>query len=1314
MINSCQKIIEETYIDEKEVSLVEKIPQIQFINDHEIAESISYVKHFQKICDYTKFSFLETSIQDWNKKHFIPSSVKVLIVRDTRNIKTRTINTIVEFVSNGGSLVLLSNIEDKRFAYFMGLKPDASLVIDNTATGIHFQKAVLPNLKGNKSALKTIHFGLARNNFVKDINVLATSVSNTEFPVLLEHKIDNGNVILYNSTNALTKRDRGLLFSMIIKGLEGRPYPIVNVSTIFIDDFPSPLYDSENEPIKSEMGISNRDFVTKVWWQDMLALSKEFNIDYTALVAFEYSDNTLPPFAFEQWDLNSQKGDVLGSNWMAEEVLNQGHELGLHGYNHVSLLLNDWKNANYMGMSLVAAKKKWKISQLGKLPVSYVPPSNYIDSVGLNKLVKIIPSIKYMCSLYLGNYAEGNEREYDTDKLNKHLFDYPRISSGYVIENEKDYDIHSLYLYTGIWSHFVHPDDVYQIKSEKNTSRGHFEYRNKHNLFWRKSINDKEGMFTTFRNYLKEFQGVYPLNRYLNAENASVSVQKWRKAHYFYREEGDKYIVEKLEIKDAAREHFWFMYVSDANSYKMDLSLTKEGIEFYKTEYLDGYLYSLKTNKKSITVFDLESSEKSKVNTSTKEYTAFYKRRAEILAIDYMIQEYIQEDNLEAAILNLENRMKSNPIIRPEVWNAYIKLNSWEEIEIDIWDLLDKHFIKYPYPENLIYAKELSYVIGYKNVAASKKWLGREIKLFPNAVEPIKKYIKTFSSEKNKEEIIGLLEKLITLEPNKENHEQYIQHLLWYMPTKITSKLNKIKPCVVGTIDKSSDIAWIYAQNKNYKKALNWADCDDEITEETRIDWIIKAKDFKLLKRKNYARYIQYLLNNDPVTLEEELSEITICKKEELTNLTDEITWFYAGKKDYSKALEWAKCSDQIEIDSILYWYYELKDYHGLKEAYKSYIEKHPDDYKIKIVMVNYLHAMGEFKSSWVLANSLPNNDGKEIPRKMLNNDVLYEERNLQKELIRDYSALFYPETKKELIKRIRIAEGNILTVNSNIETNNDVISFFSKRAGYTFYDKKKNNHSIFATHTNIYKIEIPFDSSDNIDRNLVGAQYEYYNKAKFKKYRYKLRGGAELDKSANLFYNLGGTLHTVNIKNFFGAELDIYPVRTGPGYSKNIYRSQLNLYKEHYLKSRFQNIVSLEINYYTDNEIQGVVVNRTTLLPLNKEMKHTFYPFIEGAFSKASVDRGAGYPYWTIDQRLNGGFGLAYKLGKEKSRFKLRVDGTLFIDDFSGLFTRFTGKTSYDLTDYTILTSNFEIFNDDDFFSNVFQVGLKYYFPYK
>jgi len=109
------------------------------------------------------------------------------------------------------------------------------------------------------------------------------------------------------------------------------------------------------------------------------------------------------------------------------------------------------------------------------LPKSYVPPSNYIDSTGLAKLSQGMPSLKYMQSTYLGEFEEGGLREFDPDPYNNHFFDFPRISSGYVLAPTNEWEIESMYMCTGIWTHFVHPDDVYQIPDESNAkTSGHF------------------------------------------------------------------------------------------------------------------------------------------------------------------------------------------------------------------------------------------------------------------------------------------------------------------------------------------------------------------------------------------------------------------------------------------------------------------------------------------------------------------------------------------------------------------------------------------------------------------------------------------------------------------------------------------------------------------------------------------------------------------------------------------------------------------------------------------------------------------------
>ena len=69
---------------------------------------------------------------------------------------------------------------------------------------------------------------------------------------------------------------------------------------------------------------------------------------------------------------------------------------------------------------------------------------------------------------------------------------------------EEEFNQHSLYLYTGIWSHFIHPDDVYQVPSDKNTSHGSYAYRNTKRLGWRTSKNGELGFLPLFKNYLEK------------------------------------------------------------------------------------------------------------------------------------------------------------------------------------------------------------------------------------------------------------------------------------------------------------------------------------------------------------------------------------------------------------------------------------------------------------------------------------------------------------------------------------------------------------------------------------------------------------------------------------------------------------------------------------------------------------------------------------------------------------------------------------------------------------------------------------------
>ncbi len=172
--------------------------------------------------------------------------------------------------------------------------------------------------------------------------------------------------------------------------------------------------------------------------------------------------------------------------------------MGFHGYNHISLMQKDWQTKQAMVTAIVTARKKWRLLHLGPMPVTYVPPNDFIDSLGLQSLVEGMPSLKYMCSVYTDSVAIGDGREFSPDPYVPSLFDYPRVSSGYTDNSASLFNQESLYILTGIWTHFIHPDDVYDLPSEGG--QGIFNARNIRGLGWHPYGKHKLG----YTKYLKD------------------------------------------------------------------------------------------------------------------------------------------------------------------------------------------------------------------------------------------------------------------------------------------------------------------------------------------------------------------------------------------------------------------------------------------------------------------------------------------------------------------------------------------------------------------------------------------------------------------------------------------------------------------------------------------------------------------------------------------------------------------------------------------------------------------------------------------
>jgi hypothetical protein len=1247
-------------------------PVVEFLVDAHTAQSKFYAAQIQKSCDYTKIPFRATNI----KSFAVPAnSTRVVALLDTKKLSDAAIAKLMDFVANGGTLFVPFASEDKRMGFLYGFKPEAEFGIDTKAAGYRYTTPILPTLKGMTNYEDVPLFGFEAKNFSSNIKILATAANNPNYPSVIENPIGKGKVILFNSSSYVIKQDRGFLFAGLLKGLEAVPYPVANVSTMFLDDFPSPLYNIKAEPIASELNLTMSEYVTKVWWPDMKKVAKEFNLKYSAMIAFDYKNKTVPPFVFDQWNSTKIKTkDKVEpmSDWLMRDVDKNGHELSLHGYNHVEFTAKDWKNQEFIQLALQSVKKKWDAGNFGPMPKTYVPPSNIIDSKGVVALKKGMPSIKYMCSLYLGETHEGGNREFDYDPFNKELFDYPRISSGFYMTNEEKYILQSEYILTGIWNHFVHPDDVFQIPATANASAGDFDLRNKLSYGWYKTKGKDKAMLPEFRKYLGLMTTTYPQLRFVTGGEGGKLTIDWRASRYEHKKQNGVYSVNEIN-PDANSKQYWFMYGSPQNAARIEAQLKGQNVLFSKSPCMDGYLYSVYSNKPNLSSIDLlyktpqQKLQALSITQSVKADFAKYKD-----AMQKFMSGAIWVDNTEKnfkiELAALKNRMLNEPKIDSVAWNKYAKYMSWEDRGEEVWKMLDEHVMKYPTAENVMYSKELDRVIGYPNDMTKEKWMRAQMLVTPNDKDLLNSYVANFYTDENQENIRKALKQLLALDTSSANYVNYIKHLLQYDPPEALKELSDRKASDEFGEETATSIVWLFADNDNYAKAYEWSAYAKDIDFVTKMNWLIEMKNWKLLEKE-----------------------------------------------------------------------------------YLAYIAEHPDDYKAKGLMANVYHEQGRFKDSWVLANSLPESPEKEELRKTLNTDVVFEQPELQQDLLANHSELFYPNILKSLAKENRLKYSDYVDVDSYYETNQDNPAVFKNRASYNLRDKKGNIHTAGLTYSQYYKLDINERFPYNTNNSLKGIEYKFQkaeNPDVDGQIQYWGRARFEIDDNNKGYYQFGIGASRGKNKRFTSAEFNIMPVETAAGMNQGIYNARLNVYKDMYLFKVINASVSLEGNYYTNGllSIDTITVEppvseekmdpnarkteyniisptqytitefddaleaaATVRFAYDKgdEKKSKFIPFLEGQYSIGSLDQSVGYPYWMIKERLYGGGGLGWAFGLEN--FKSKVEAAYFLDDYSKNFQRYTGSLQYQLFDYTALTLNFEFFSQDKYYSNSVQLGVKY-----
>lgn len=368
---------------------------------------------------------------------------------------------LMEWVEAGGGLMVLyppnTNGYFQLFEQTLGIETLGNKM--SVVEEIHFTRDFM--LGGSRNFQITDPYESALEvNLAKDCTVYLESAGEHSIPLIWSRDVGEGRIVVDN-LGFLTKDYRGFYSSSY--SLLGRScvYPVINASTFYIDDFPSPVPGGNSTYIQEDYGMSIEEFYTQVWWNQIYELAEKYNIRYTGLVIENYSDQVEGPFP--------RNRDTQRFQYFGNMLLRQGGEIGYHGYNHMPLCLvgfdyqGDYDSYNLWESyeDMVEAMRELHAFCTELFPEEsfrvYVPPSNILSDEGRKMLAEEFPDLVAVASLYLpGDISYIQEFEVAEDGI----VETPRIISGYIFEPDIYVAALSELNFHLVNTHFQHPDDV--------------------------------------------------------------------------------------------------------------------------------------------------------------------------------------------------------------------------------------------------------------------------------------------------------------------------------------------------------------------------------------------------------------------------------------------------------------------------------------------------------------------------------------------------------------------------------------------------------------------------------------------------------------------------------------------------------------------------------------------------------------------------------------------------------------------------------------------------------------------------------------
>ena len=341
--------------------------------------SVKLKKNAEKTLGHMKLNTVAINL-DTQELDFEACNVVLLAVDELG--KAGSEMELEEFVFNGGYVLFMTALEpDFDFLVMYRKLGISSYEYQVSTYGIEFVSNVLIGENGWKIDDLFIYNSSLLVSLDDHAKLLAKSPEG--IPLLWKAAYGEGAFVVMNGTMLEEKLNRGILAGAVSMLQPAFMYPIYNSKVFFIDDFPAPIAKGRIPAIYEQYRKDLPTFYRDIWWPNMLETARRYDLRYTGVLIETYGDDVNPPFLYP---VDASRMNLIQ---YGREIIKNGGELGIHGYNHQPLNRDAdiaaqfdyeiWENEENMVASIEEVLNFTESAFPNYTVATYVPPSNVLS-----------------------------------------------------------------------------------------------------------------------------------------------------------------------------------------------------------------------------------------------------------------------------------------------------------------------------------------------------------------------------------------------------------------------------------------------------------------------------------------------------------------------------------------------------------------------------------------------------------------------------------------------------------------------------------------------------------------------------------------------------------------------------------------------------------------------------------------------------------------------------------------------------------------------------------------------------------------------